>query len=74
VLDSREAMPPRQSSSPTSSGLMPRVSQIHLNYEVMENQLRMMQDVLVVEQENHKEMRGSVNTFNTDTSIPNAKK
>jgi hypothetical protein len=40
----------------------------------MENQLRMMQDVLVVEQENHKEMRGSVNTFNTDTSIPNAKK
>jgi hypothetical protein len=42
---------------------MPRVSQIHLNFEAMENKLRMMQDVLAVEQENHREMRESVNTF-----------
>jgi hypothetical protein len=39
----------------TSSGLTPRISQIHLNYETMGNQLRMMQDVLAVEQENHRE-------------------
>jgi hypothetical protein len=37
VLDSKEAMPSRQCSLSTSSGLTPRVSQIHLNYESMEN-------------------------------------
>jgi hypothetical protein len=55
VLDSREAMSLRRSSSSTSSGLTSRVSQIHLNYETMKNQLRTMQDVLVVEQEDHRE-------------------
>jgi hypothetical protein len=64
VLDSREAVPLRQSSSSTSSGLMPRVSQIHLNYEAMENDLRTMKDVLAVEQENHRVTRELVNTFN----------
>jgi hypothetical protein len=65
VLDSREAMLPRRSSSFTSSGLTPRVSQIYLNYESMENQLRMTQDVLAAEQEDHRETRESVNAFNT---------
>jgi hypothetical protein len=64
VLDSREAMLPRQSSSSTSSGLMPRVSQIHLNYEAMENDPGTTKDVLMVEQENHRVTRESVNTFN----------
>jgi hypothetical protein len=64
VLDSREAMPPRRSSSSTSSGLTPCVSQIHLNYESMENLLRTMQDVLGAEQEDHRETRESVNAFN----------
>jgi hypothetical protein len=54
VLDSREAVPPRRSSSSTSSGLTPCVSQIHLNYEAMENDLRTTKDVLAVEQENHR--------------------
>jgi hypothetical protein len=49
VLDSREAVPSRRSSSSTSSGLMPHVSQIHLNYDVMENDLRTTKDVLAVE-------------------------
>jgi hypothetical protein len=43
-------MPPRQSSSSMSSGLTPRVSQMHLNYESMQDELR--------------EMRESVNDFN----------
>jgi hypothetical protein len=64
VLDSREAVPLRRSSSSTSFGLMPRVSQIHLNYEAMKNDLRMTKDVLPVEQENHRVTRESVNTFN----------
>jgi hypothetical protein len=64
VLDSREAVPPRRSSSSMFSSLTPRVSQIHLNYEVMENDLRMTKDVLAVEQENHRVMRESMNTFN----------
>jgi hypothetical protein len=64
VLDSREAVPLRRSSSSTSSGLMPHVSQIHLNYEAMKNDLRMTKDVLAVEQENHRVTRESVNTFN----------
>jgi hypothetical protein len=50
VLDSREAMPLRRSPSSTSSGLMSCASQIHLNYEAMENQLRTAQDVLAVVQ------------------------
>jgi hypothetical protein len=44
---------------------MPRVSQIHLNYEMIENQLKTTQDMLAVEQENHREMQESVNAFNT---------
>jgi hypothetical protein len=43
-------MPPRQSLSSSSSGLMPHVSQIHLNYESMQDELR--------------ETRESVNDFN----------
>jgi hypothetical protein len=55
VLDSREAMPLRQNSSSTSSGLTPHVSHIHLNYESMQNELRSTQDVLAAEQEDHRE-------------------
>jgi hypothetical protein len=65
VLDSREAMPPRWSSSSTSSSFTPRVSQIYLNYEMMENQLWTTEDVLTAEQEDHRETRESMTTFNT---------
>jgi hypothetical protein len=64
VLDSREAMSPRQSSSSTSSSLTSRVSQIHLNYELMQNELRSMQDMLPMEQEDHRGTRELVNAFN----------
>jgi hypothetical protein len=64
VLDSREAIPSRQSSSSTSSSLTPHVSQIHLNYESMENQLRTTQNMLAAEQEDHRETRESVYAFN----------
>jgi hypothetical protein len=65
VLDSREAMPPRGSLSSLSFGLTPHVSQIHLNYEAMENQLRTMQDMLAVEQEDHRDTRESLNAFDS---------
>jgi hypothetical protein len=45
VVDSREAMSPRGSSSSQSSSFMPRVSQINLKYERMENQFRATQEV-----------------------------
>jgi hypothetical protein len=45
--------------------LTPRVSQIHLNYETMENQLRTMQDMLATEQKDHRETRELVNAFNS---------
>jgi hypothetical protein len=48
-----------------SCGLTPHVSQIHLNYEAMENQLRTTRDVRVMEQEDHRETRESVNAFNS---------
>jgi hypothetical protein len=64
VVDSREAMPPRGSSLSQSSGLTPHVSQIHLNYVVMENQIRTMQDVLAAEQEDHRETRESLAAYN----------
>jgi hypothetical protein len=48
-----------------SSSLMPRVSQIHLNYASMQNELRSTQDVLAAEQEDHIAIRESVNAFNT---------
>jgi hypothetical protein len=54
----------RRRSLSTSSGLTPRVSQIHLNYESMENQLRTTQEVLAVEQEDHRETQESVSAFN----------
>jgi hypothetical protein len=54
VLDSREAMPPRRCSLSMFSGLTPRASQIHLNYETIENDLRTKKDMLAVEQENHR--------------------
>jgi hypothetical protein len=56
-------MPPRGSSSSTSFGIMPRVSQKHLNYEVMENQLKTTQDLLVAEQEEHRDTRESSNAL-----------
>jgi hypothetical protein len=55
----------RQSSSSTSSGLMPHVSHIHLNYVSMENELRTTQEVLTAEQEEHRETRELVNGFNS---------
>jgi hypothetical protein len=65
VADFREAMPPRGSSSSQSPGITPHVSQKHLNYEATENQLRMTQDVLMVEQEDHKVTRESLAAYNT---------
>jgi hypothetical protein len=54
----------RRSSSSTSSGLTPRVSQIHLYYEAIENKLRTTQDVLAAEHEDHRDTRESLNVFN----------
>jgi hypothetical protein len=65
VVDSLEVMPLRGSSSSQSSGLTPRVSQIHLNYEAMENQFRTTQDMLAVEQEDHRDTQESLNALNT---------
>jgi hypothetical protein len=48
-------MPLRRSSSSSSSGLMPRVSQMHLNYESMQDELR--------------ETRELVNDFNTQIQL-----
>jgi predicted amino acid-binding ACT domain protein len=62
-------MPPRQSSSSTSLGLTPRVSQIHINYEVMKNQLTITQDVLAAEQKDHRETQESLNAFNTQIQV-----
>jgi hypothetical protein len=59
VVDSREAMTPRGSSSSQSFGLTPRVSQINLNYERMKNQLRATEDVLNMEREDSRAMRES---------------
>jgi hypothetical protein len=58
-------MPLRVSSLSQSLGLTPRVSQIHLNYEAMENLLRTTQDVLAAEQEDHRDTRESLNAFHT---------
>jgi hypothetical protein len=55
VLDSREAMPPRWSSSSMSSALTPRVSQMNLNYQSMQDELR--------------EMRELVNDFNAQIQV-----
>jgi hypothetical protein len=48
-------MLPRGSSSSQSSGLTLGVSQKHSNYVAMKYQLRMMQDMLAAEQENHRD-------------------
>jgi hypothetical protein len=56
-------MPPRGSLSSQSSGIMPRVSQIHLNYESKENQLRATPDMLTVEQD-HRATLDSLAAYN----------
>jgi hypothetical protein len=61
--------PLRGSSSSQSSGLRPRVSEIHLNYEVMKNQLRTTQDVLIVEQEDHRDTQESLNAFHAHMQV-----
>jgi hypothetical protein len=40
VMYSRVAMLPKQSSASSSTGPTPRVSQMHLNYESMQDELR----------------------------------
>jgi hypothetical protein len=55
----------RESSLSTYFGLTCRASQIHLKYEMMENQLKMTQGVLAVEQEDHRDTRESVYALNT---------
>jgi hypothetical protein len=62
-------MPPRGSSSSQSSSITPRVSQIHLNYELIENQLRATQDVLTVEQEDHRATRDSLAAYNAQMQV-----
>jgi hypothetical protein len=74
VVESREAMLSRGSSSSQSSGLISFVSQIHLNYEVMKNQLRTTQDVLKEEQEDHRVTRVIGYLQCTDASIYGDKK
>jgi hypothetical protein len=49
MVDLREAMLSKGSSSQSSSGLMPRVSQIHLDYDRVEEQLIATQDELAAE-------------------------
>jgi hypothetical protein len=51
VVDSRESMSSRGSSSQYSYGLTPRVSKIHLDYGRVEDQLRATQDKLAAERE-----------------------
>jgi hypothetical protein len=65
VVDSREAMPSRGSSSSQPFGLTPCVSQIHLKYERMENQLRATQDVLAVEREDSRATKDSWVAYNS---------
>jgi hypothetical protein len=63
VVDSRETMPPRGSLSSQSSSIMPRVSQIHLNYESKENQLRATPDMLTAKQD-HRATLDSLAAYN----------
>jgi hypothetical protein len=64
VVDSRAALPSKGSNSSQSSGLMPRVSQIHLNYDRVQDQLRATQDKLATEREDNTATRDSWATYN----------
>jgi hypothetical protein len=64
VVDSREAMLLRGSSSSQSFGVTPHASQIHLNYERMENELRATQDMLTMEREDNRWTRDSWAAYN----------
>jgi hypothetical protein len=57
-------MPSRGSSSSQSSGLTPHVSQIHLNYDRVEEQLKVTQDELAVEREASRATRDSLTAYN----------
>jgi hypothetical protein len=62
-------MPSRGSSSSQSSSLTPRVSQIHLNYDRVEEQLKAKQDELAVERETSRAMRNSLAAYNAQMQV-----
>jgi hypothetical protein len=55
----------RESSSSQSFGITPSVFQINLNYELMENQVKAIQDVPMVEQEEHRVKQESLGAYHT---------
>jgi hypothetical protein len=59
----------RGSSSSQSSSLTPRVSQIHLNYDRVEEQLKAKQDELAVEREASRAMRNSLAAYNAQMQV-----
>jgi hypothetical protein len=66
VVESREAMPSKGSSSQYSSGLTPHVPQIHLEYGKVEEHLRVTQEKLVAEREDSRVMRDTWAGYNID--------
>jgi hypothetical protein len=64
VVDSRVAMPLKGSSSQSSFGLMPHVSQIHLNYGRVQEELRSTQDKLAAGREANRETRDLLASYN----------
>jgi hypothetical protein len=60
---------PSKGSSSQSSSLTPHVFQIHVNYERMENYLRVMQDVLMVEREDNRAMSDLWATYNAHMQV-----
>jgi hypothetical protein len=65
VVELREAMSSKGSFFHSSSGLTPHVSQIHLDYNRMEGQLRATQDELTTEKEANRAMRDLWASYNT---------
>jgi predicted PolB exonuclease-like 3'-5' exonuclease len=53
----------RESSSSQSFGITPSVSQIKLNYELMENQVKAILDLPMVEQEEHRVTQESLGAY-----------
>jgi hypothetical protein len=64
VVDSSEAMPSRGSSSQSSSNLTPRISQIHLDYNRVQEELRATREELATERETNRLTRDEFSSFN----------
>jgi hypothetical protein len=64
VVESRESMSLKGSSPQSSSSVMPHSSKIHLDYSMVEQELRQMREEMAVERETNRMTQDYLTSYN----------